>query len=60
MFLAAALLQPTIGALMDRFGDTQGVSYSLALLALVSLAGLVSALKLVETRGRNVHNEKFA
>jgi predicted MFS family arabinose efflux permease len=60
MFLAAALLQPAIGALMDRFGDTLGVSYSLALLAGVSLVGLVCALKLVETRGRNVHHEKFA
>jgi sugar phosphate permease len=60
MFLAAALLQPAIGALMDKFGDALGVSYSLALLVAVSLAGLVSALRLVETRGRNVHNEKFA
>lgn len=60
MFLAAALLQPAIGALMDRFGDAAGVSCSLALLVTVSLVGLVCALRLVETRGRNVYNERFA
>ena len=57
MFLAAALLQPAIGALIDVFEDV-GLSYAIGLLAGVSALGLVAGLRLVETRGKNIYVEQ--
>jgi sugar phosphate permease len=57
MFMAAAILQPLIGALMDHLG-LQGTIYSIALLAAVSGVGLLAGLCLVETRGKNVYAQR--
>ncbi|BCL95436.1 MFS transporter [Ralstonia pseudosolanacearum] len=59
MFMAAAIFQPLIGALIDRFG-LQGMTYSIELLAAVSAIGLLAGLCLVETRGKNVYSQKIA
>ena len=57
MFMAAAILQPLIGSLIDRFG-MQGMPYSIALLAAVSGVGLLAGMCLVETRGKNIYVER--
>lgn len=57
MFMAAAILQPLIGSLIDRFG-MQGMTYSIALLAAVSGVGLLAGMCLVETRGKNIYVER--
>ncbi|MGI4983400.1 MAG: MFS transporter [Janthinobacterium lividum] len=57
MFLAAAILQPLIGSLIDRF-PMQGMTYSIALLAAVSGVGLIAGMCLVETRGKNIYIER--
>lgn len=59
MFMAAGILQPVIGALIDRFG-LQGMTYSIGLLAAISAAGVVAGLCLVETRGKSIYVERAA
>jgi nitrate/nitrite transporter NarK len=59
MFMAAALVQPVIGALIDHYG-VEGVNYSIMLLAAISAIGLFAGLCLVETRGRNIYIPKTA
>ena len=58
-FLAAALFQPVIGLLIDKYGDVDGFTYSLILLLTLSAAGLLAAFCLTETGGKNVYNEQI-
>lgn len=59
MFMAAAIFQPLIGALVDRF-DVSGLTYAIGLLTAVSAVGLLAGLCLIETRGQNIYIPKAA
>ncbi|MDO5102093.1 MAG: MFS transporter [Lautropia sp.] len=54
MFLAAAVLQPVIGALIDHF-DREGMEHALLLLGTVSGVGMVAGCMVTETHGKNIH-----
>ncbi len=58
MFLAAAILQPVIGFIIDR-NPTNGMLFGVGLLTVVSAFGLIYGLKLVETHGHNIYAKRF-
>ncbi|MDO4683359.1 MAG: MFS transporter [Lautropia sp.] len=56
MFLAAAMLQPLIGALIDHAG-AEGMEHALLLLGTVSSIGIVAGIMMTETHGKNIHQK---
>lgn len=56
MFLAAAMLQPLIGMLIDHVGR-EGMEHALLLLGTVSAIGIVAGCMMTETHGKNLYQK---